>query len=90
MSTPGLGHNRPPREYLDGADVFAELARAIRDAGGQKAWCEAHGIAPQHVNDVLHARREISDRILRALGLRRVVRYARVSISAAPAAGRAA
>lgn len=81
---PGIGHNsgRAPAPLLDAVDVFAELRRACAAAGGQKAWAEAHGIAPQHVNDVLACRREVSDRVLAALGLARVTRYARVSISA--------
>lgn len=83
----GLGHNGPPGpigapELLREVDVFGELNRACREAGGQKAWALAHGIAPQHLNDVLSARREISDRILAALGFARVTRYARVSIGA--------
>jgi len=81
----GIGHNsgRAPVVLLDGLDVYAEIRRACAEAGGQRAWAEAHGIAPQHLNDVLQVRREISDRILVALGLKRVTRYARVSISAA-------
>ena len=77
-----LGHNKPPPDLLRQVEVFAALRRACDEAGGQKAWAEAHGIAPQHVNDVLNARREISDRVLAALGLVRVTRYARVSIGA--------
>ena len=78
--TARIGHNNPPAELLRSLDVFAELRRACVQAGGQKAWAEAHRIAPQHVNDVLSCRREISDRVLAALGRRRVERYARVSI----------
>jgi DNA-binding transcriptional regulator YdaS (Cro superfamily) len=78
----GPGHNRPPPELLRSIDVFAEIRRACAAAGGQKAWAAAHGIAPQHLNDVLMCRREISDRVLRALGLVRVERYARTSIAA--------
>ena len=81
----GIGHNNPPPELLREIDVFAALRRACDAAGGQKAWAEAHGIAPQHLNDVLNARREISDRVLAALGLARVTRYAKVSIGARPA-----
>lgn len=81
--TPGIGHNQPPAlALLDGLGVFAELRRACTAAGGQKAWAEAHGIAPAHLNDVLMARRAVSDRILAALGLRRVERYAKTSIPA--------
>lgn len=56
-------------------DVFGRLRKECRAAGGQKAWAEAHGVSPQYVNDVLHARREPGESILRALGLRRVVTY---------------
>ena len=88
----GIGHNsgRVPPELLDAVGVFAELRRAILASGGQKAWAEAHSIAPQHLNDVLMTRRAMSDRILAALGLRRVERYARARIPAATAEGRAA
>lgn len=95
----GIGHNGPPGpigapELLREVDVVGALNRACREAGGQKAWALQHNIAPQHLNDVLSARREISDRILAALGLARVTRYARVSIGAReprePKAGRVA
>jgi len=86
----GIGHNGPPGpigapELLRQVEVFGALRRACDEAGGQKAWAEAHGIAPQHLNDVLMCRREISDRVLAALGLVRVTRYARTSIGARPA-----
>jgi hypothetical protein len=83
QAAPGLGHNNPPADLLTRAAVFLDLARAIEAAGGQKAWAAANGIAPQHLNDVLNTRREISDRILAALGLAKVTRYARASIGAA-------
>jgi hypothetical protein len=84
----GLGHNsvQPPAELLRTIDVYAELRARCEAAGSQKAWAEAHGIAPQHLNDVLSTRRELSDRVLRALGLVRVERYARARISGAPRA----
>jgi DNA-binding transcriptional regulator YdaS (Cro superfamily) len=84
----GVGHNSRAAEppLLGALDVFAELRRACLSAGGQKAWAEAHGITPQHLNDVINCRREFSPRILEALGLIRVERYARVSISRAKAA----
>ncbi|MGX9966083.1 hypothetical protein ACVFYP_22345 [Roseomonas sp. F4] len=83
----GIGHNGPPETpapaLLDAIGVFAALRQACDAAGGQKAWAEAHGLTAQHVNDVLSCRREISDRVLAALGLRRVVRYAQARIGAA-------
>lgn len=60
---------------LDGLSVCARLRDACRDAGGQAAWAERHGLSPSYVSDVLNARRDPGDSILRALGLRRVVKY---------------
>ncbi len=84
----GIGHNGPPEApapaLLDAIGVFAVLRQACEAAGGQKAWAEAHGLTAQHVNDVLSCRRDISDRVLSALKLRRVVRYAQASISNKP------
>ncbi len=56
-------------------DVCAALAKACRDAGGQAAWAASNGVSAAYVSDVLHARRDPGDSILRALGLRKVVRY---------------
>ena len=56
-------------------DVCSLLRRRCREAGGQSAWANAHGVSPQYVCDVLKARREPGDMILAALGLRRIVRY---------------
>lgn len=56
-------------------DVFGMLRKACRDAGGQSAWADLHGVSPAYVSDVLNARREPGEKILVALGLRKVVRY---------------
>ena len=77
-----IGHNGPPPDLLTLADVFRALQDAITAAGGQRAFAVAHGLAPALVNDVLHARRPVSPLILAAIGLRKVERYSRVSISA--------
>lgn len=77
----GMGHNSGDGGLLRTVDVYAEIRRACDLAGGQRRWAEAHGLSPQHVNDVLACRREISPRILSALGLVKVERYARASIS---------
>lgn len=59
-------------------DVFGMLRKACRDAGGQSAWAALHDMSPAYVSDVLNARSEPGDKILTALGLRKVVRYAAV------------
>jgi len=63
---------------LDALDVCARLRRECDEAGSQKAWAEANGVSGAYVNDVLQARREPGDSILRALGLKKVVRYVEV------------
>ena len=60
---------------LDSLDVSARLRAACAEAGSQTAWAAKHGVSLGYVNDVLHARREPGDAILRALGLRRITRY---------------
>ena len=66
---------------LDLLDVSRMLREQCRAAGGQQAWAEAHGVSPQYVCDVLNGRREPGDKILSALGLVRVVRYAKRRIA---------
>ncbi len=59
-------------------DVCARLRRACRDAGGQKAWAQKNGVSPAYVSDVMNSRCEPGDAILKALNLRRVIRYVEV------------
>lgn len=63
-------------------DVFIALRKACMAAGGQSAWAEAHAMSPAYVSDVLNGRREPGAKILAALGLRKVVRYVPVKVSA--------
>jgi len=61
--------------YLDSIDVCRRLSKACKEAGGQRAWAEAHGVSPTYVSSVLHSRIEPGKAILQALGLVRVVVY---------------
>lgn len=70
---------------MDAIDVCARLRAACRDAGGQSAFAAAGGVSAQYVNDVMAGRRDAGESILRALGLRRIVRY--VEIRATPDMG---
>jgi len=63
---------------LNSMDVCTMLQAACRAAGGQKVWADRHGISQSYVSDVLNARREPGESILRALKLRKVVRYVEV------------
>ena len=51
-----------------------ELLLAAVD-GNQAAWARAHGVSAPYVHDVLRGRRDPGAAILKALRLRRVVRY---------------
>ena len=60
---------------MDSLAVCTRLREACAAAGGQAAWADRHSLSPAYVSDVLNARRDPGESILRALGLRRVVRY---------------
>jgi len=51
----------------------AHLQRIVDERGSQAAAAKHLGIAPSYFSDLLRGRRRISDRILRKLGLRRIV-----------------
>lgn len=56
-------------------DVIARLRAAIDAAGGQRKFAEAHGLTPGYVNDVVHGKRALADRILATIGIERKVTY---------------
>lgn len=69
-------------ETFDLIDVQRMLRTACAEAGGQKAFAEAHGLSPAYVSDVVTARKVPGTAIAEALGLVRLpVRYARRRIS---------
>lgn len=68
----------PVSELMRLDAVYRRLEDACTAAGGQAAWAARHGLAPSTVCDVLNARRDPSQAMLRALGLAKVTRYAEV------------
>lgn len=60
------------------ADVYAQMRSECAAAGGQRAWSNKHGISEQYVSDVMNARHDPGEKILTALGLRRVVTFERI------------
>lgn len=56
-------------------EVKKRLRAAIDAAGGQRRFAEAHGFSAAYVNDVLRGKRDLADRILAAIGVRRIVVY---------------
>jgi hypothetical protein len=61
------------------ADVFMALNDRVAQHGSQRAFARAVGVSEQLLSDVLHARRDPNDELLRAIGFKRVVRYSRMS-----------
>ena len=60
-------------------DVFIwYLKSEIEIAGSQKAFAARLGISEQYLTDILKRRREPGEKILKPLGLRRVVTYERI------------
>lgn len=59
-------------------DPMMEMRAGIAAAGSQRQWALANGLSPQYVCDLLSGRREMTDRVLARLGLRRIVRYERI------------
>lgn len=56
-------------------EVKERLLAAVIAAGGQRKFAEAHGLTPAYVNDVVHGRRAMADRILAAIGIKRTITY---------------
>lgn len=73
---------------LDLVDVCSMLDMACREAGGARRWAAQNGVSDGYVSDVLNGRKAPGDAILSALGLVRVVRYARVTPRPAVSADR--
>lgn len=56
-------------------DVIKRLTEAVEAAGGQRQFARSIGLTPAYVNDVLHGRRALADRILAAIGVERRITY---------------
>ena len=70
--------NITTRLTTDAIGVFAMLRDAIKHAGGQRQFAEQAGVSQAHVSQVMASVRQPGPALLRALGMRRVVRFERV------------
>jgi hypothetical protein len=59
-------------------DVKDMLREACLKAGSQAIWAQQHGVSASYVSDVIQGRREPGDKVLKALGLDRIIIYKRV------------
>lgn len=60
--------------YLDIADVLGIIRRACR-ATSQKEFAQQCGVSAPFVSDVLSAKRAPTDKVLAAVGVRKMVLY---------------
>lgn len=56
-------------------DARKLLSQAIREAGSQAAFADSRGISRQYLGDILKGRRDMSGKILKALGLTKIVEF---------------
>lgn len=56
-------------------EVKERLRTAIVEAGGQRKFAEAHSFTVAYINDVVHGRRALADRILAVIGVERKTVY---------------
>ena len=68
---------KPDRDCLFLPEVLAIINARIARYGSSKATAKLLGISPQYLHDIRLQRRGLSDTVLRALGLERVVTYRR-------------
>ena len=55
--------------------ALAAVRRAVASHGTERAAALHLGVSPQYLNDVLHARRQPGPKLLKALGMEKVVTY---------------
>ena len=61
-----------PATTLTTAEVLAALREAVDAAGSQRTYASSIGVSQAYLGDVLHGRRAAGDRVLAALGMRRI------------------
>jgi len=66
------GHVRGVAVFLSERDVLRMLRKAVEEAGNQSEWSRRTGIERTYLNQVLQGRKKISQRILKALKLKKI------------------
>lgn len=56
-------------------EIREMLLRQCKEVGSQGAWGKRHGLSQIYVSDVIHGRRAPGEKILAALGLRKIILY---------------
>lgn len=77
-----LAYNRRTvnTKRLTQMEAQVRLARRIREAGSLRQFAQAHAVSPSYVSQVASGKLPIGDRLLEAIGLRRVVEFECVEV----------
>jgi hypothetical protein len=59
--------------------VIAIIKDAIDEVGSQTAFAKAAKVSNQYLNDIINQRRNIGEKVLEHIGLRRLVMYEKVN-----------
>lgn len=62
-----------PATTLSNTEVLSALREAVSASGSQRTYASSIGVSQAYLADVLHGRRSPGERVLSALGLRRLV-----------------
>ncbi len=62
-----------PATTLSNAEVLQALREAVSASGSQRTYATRIGVSQAYLGDVLHGRRSPGERVLSALGLKRIV-----------------
>lgn len=54
-------------------EVYEHFMQAVREAGGQRKFAENVNFTSSYINDIVHKRRLISEKILERIGIERIV-----------------
>lgn len=63
---------------MEAPKIKKVLEKACKKAGGQKAWANQNGVSAAYVSDVLAGKRDLGEKILKALGYKSTVFYQKV------------
>ena len=59
-------------------DVHQLITSLCDTAGSQAAWAKQHKMSPAYVSDVINRRRGLSKRMLKTLGIERIITYRKI------------
>jgi hypothetical protein len=73
-----MGRGEHELEVLNAQDVLALLRAEVAKSGSQSKWARQHGVDRSVVSAVINGTKPLQPKIIRALGLKGTIAYARV------------